>query len=176
MPPPPPAGDFVFIASEVGFSGKLVKGAPYSADAVTETIQTLSDGNRIINRVSSSLYRDGEGRTRREQTLKMLGNLGDGGEAIQTIFINDPVAGVTYVLDTDKKTAQKLPLPKLAGSFGPGVAVAGAAGGQDDLGADGGAGQSGLCGAVVAGRHRAVAGTLLGRVSDGDLDESAAPV
>lgn len=106
-PPPPPPGDFIFIASEVGFSGKLVKGAPYSAEALTETIQTLSDGNRIINRVSSSLYRDGEGRTRREQTLKMLGNLGDGGEAIQTIFINDPVAGVSYALDTRTKVAHK---------------------------------------------------------------------
>src|SRR5215203_991484 len=68
-PPPPPDANFVFMASE-SFGGKVVKGAPYSGDAVTETIQTLADGNRIINRITSSVYRDSEGRTRREQSLK----------------------------------------------------------------------------------------------------------
>ncbi|PWT89348.1 MAG: hypothetical protein C5B55_11560 [Blastocatellia bacterium] len=106
-PPPPPPADFVFIASEVGFGGKVVKGAPYSAQAVTETVQTLSDGNRIINKISSTVYRDSEGRTRREQTLKGLGNLGDAGEPIQTIFIHDPVAGVSYTLDTRSHIARK---------------------------------------------------------------------
>ena len=92
--PPPPDSNFVFIASE-SFGGKVVKGAPYSGEAVTETIQTLSDGNRIVNRMTSSVYRDSEGRTRREQTLKGLGILGGGEEPLQTIFINDAVAGVT---------------------------------------------------------------------------------
>lgn len=106
-PPPPPGGDFVFVASEIGFGGKLVKGAAYSAEAVTETIQTLSDGNRIINKISSAVFRDSEGRTRREQTFKGLGNLGDSGEQIQTIFINDPVAGVSYALDSRTHIAHK---------------------------------------------------------------------
>ena len=73
-PPPLPDGNFVFLASE-SFSGKVVKGAPYSAEAVTESIQTLSDGNRIINKFSRSVYRDSEGRTRREQSFR-LGMLG----------------------------------------------------------------------------------------------------
>ncbi|HEX3252275.1 MAG TPA: hypothetical protein VHS05_22755 [Pyrinomonadaceae bacterium] len=104
--PPPPDANVWFMASE-SFGGKTVKGAPYSADAVTETIQTLGDGNRIINRITSSVYRDGEGRTRREQTLKGLGIPGMGDEPLQTIFINDPVAGVTYALDTRTQTAHK---------------------------------------------------------------------
>ncbi|HKR12219.1 MAG TPA: hypothetical protein VJT15_09185 [Pyrinomonadaceae bacterium] len=104
--PPPPPGNFVFIASE-SFGGKVVKGAPYSAEAVTESIQVLGDGNRIVNRFSSSVYRDGEGRTRREHTLKGLGPLGTGSEPLQTIFINDPVAGVTYSLDSRSQTAHK---------------------------------------------------------------------
>src|SRR5215203_2989686 len=54
--PPPPDANFVFMASE-SFGGKTVKGAPYSTEAVTETIQTLSDGNRIINRITSSTFR-----------------------------------------------------------------------------------------------------------------------
>ena len=105
-PPPPPDGNFVFIASE-SFGGKVVKGAPYSAEAVTETIQTLSDGNRIINKFSSTLYRDSEGRTRREQSFKGLGVLGVGEEPLKTIFINDPVAGVTYSLDSRTHIAHK---------------------------------------------------------------------
>ena len=105
-PPPLPNGNFVFLASE-SFGGKVVKGAPYSAEAVTETIQTLSDGNRIINKFSSSVYRDSEGRTRREQSFKGLGMLGVGDEPLKTIFINDPVAGVTFSLDSQSRTAHK---------------------------------------------------------------------
>src|SRR5215216_6459425 len=105
--PPPPDANFVFMASE-SFGGKTVKGAPYSAEAVTESIQTLADGNRIINRNTSSVYRDSEGRTRREQSLKGLGIFaGAGEEPMQTIFINDPVAGVTYMLDSRSRTAHK---------------------------------------------------------------------
>src|SRR5215218_7740650 len=104
--PPLPDGNFVFMASE-SFGGKTVKGAPYSTEAVTETIQTLSDGNRIINRMTSSMFRDSEGRTRREQSLKGLGMFGAGEEPVQTVFINDPVAGVTYSLDSRTRTAHK---------------------------------------------------------------------
>src|SRR5687767_12666353 len=106
VPPPPPGADFVFIASE-SFGGKVVKGAPYSGESVTETIQTLSDGNRIVNKMTSTVYRDGEGRTRREQTLKGLGPLGAGEEPLQMIFINDPVSGVTYSLDARSRTAHR---------------------------------------------------------------------
>lgn len=104
--PPPPDGNVVFFATE-SFGGKTVKGAPYSAEAVTETIQTLGDGNRIVNRMTSMLYRDSDGRTRREQSLKGLGMLGSGEEPFKTIFINDPVAGVNYVLDSRSHTAHK---------------------------------------------------------------------
>jgi hypothetical protein len=105
-PPPPPNADFIFIASE-SFGGKLVKGAPYSAEAVTETVQLLGDGNRIVNKFTSTVYRDSEGRIRRDQTLKGLGVLGNSSEPLQTIFINDPVAGVTYALDSRTRIARK---------------------------------------------------------------------
>lgn len=105
-PPPPLGNNFVFVANE-SFGGKLVKGAPYSADAVTETVQTLSDGNRIVNKNTSRQFRDSEGRTRREETLKALGGVGTSEEPLQTIFINDPVAGVTYALDSHTHIAHK---------------------------------------------------------------------
>jgi hypothetical protein len=105
---PPPGDTFVFAYSEVGFEGQLVKGAPYSAQAVTESTQTLSDGNRIVNKQTTSIYRDNEGRTRREMTLRGFGIFA-GGEAPQTIFISDPVAGVSYTLDPRNRIARKMP-------------------------------------------------------------------
>ena len=58
---PPPGDNFIFVASEMNSDGKVVKGAPYSAQAVTETTQTLGDGNRIINKSTATIYRDSEG-------------------------------------------------------------------------------------------------------------------
>ncbi|HWS53088.1 MAG TPA: hypothetical protein VN228_03140 [Pyrinomonadaceae bacterium] len=111
----PPAGEikgdtFIFISTEMGFGGKVVKGAPYSAQAVTETVQTLADGNRIVRKNSANVYRDSEGRTRREQSLSHVGPFATAGDAAQTTFINDPVAGVHYILDPRGKTARKLPV------------------------------------------------------------------
>jgi hypothetical protein len=127
--PAPPTPDFVYFATDFAFSGKVVKGAPYSAQAVTETIQTLGDGNRIVNKTTSQQYRDSEGRTRREQTIKMFGNLAENTEPLQTIFINDPVAGVSYALDSKTHVARKtapfkfekgVPVPAGAVTGGPG--------------------------------------------------------
>jgi hypothetical protein len=99
----------VFLSTEMSFDDKIVKGAPYSAQAVTEHVHTLSDGNRIVRKSSSSVYRDGEGRTRRDQKIEAVGPWAANGEAMQMIFINDPVAGVSYVFDTRERTARKLP-------------------------------------------------------------------
>ena len=52
-----------------------IAGAPFTADATTEFTQMLSDGNRIERRFSTSLARDGKGRTRSEQDVAMLGPL-----------------------------------------------------------------------------------------------------
>lgn len=103
---------FNFIAAE-GFGGKIVKGAPYSAEAVTEEIQTLSDGNRIVRRNSSAVYRDSEGRTRHERTFRSLGPYASAGEPPQTISIYDPVDSVSYTLDVRSKTARKLSIVRV---------------------------------------------------------------
>src|SRR5262249_12302216 len=54
------------VGAKIGFEMKVVKGAPYSATAEAETIQALADGNRIRNKTTTLVYRDSEGRTRRE--------------------------------------------------------------------------------------------------------------
>jgi hypothetical protein len=98
---------FVFVSSEMAIDGKVVKGAPYSAEAVTETTQTLADGNRIVRKNTAQVYRDGEGRTRREQTIGAIGPFASAGDPVQTVFIHDPVAGTSYILDPRTHTARK---------------------------------------------------------------------
>jgi hypothetical protein len=74
---------------------------------VTEVNQTLADGNRIQRKSASAIYRDGEGRTRREQTLMGLGALAAPDTMPSMVFINDPVTGANYVLDPRTKEARK---------------------------------------------------------------------
>ena len=95
-----------FLEAKFAFD-KLVKGAPYSAVAVTETTQTLSDGNQITRKTEVTLYRDSEGRTRREQTLEGVKNWQAAGDRPRMVFINDPIAGHNYVLDPQSRTARK---------------------------------------------------------------------
>ena len=97
---------FKFLEAKYSFD-KVVKGAPYSAVAVTETIQTLSDGNQIARKTEATLYRDSEGRTRREQTLEGVKTWPAAGEPPRMIFINDPIAGYSVVLDPRTRTARK---------------------------------------------------------------------
>jgi hypothetical protein len=105
-PGPGPFGTFEYVRSEM-VGGNVVKGAPYSAVATTQTTQTLSDGNHIARSLMSKVYRDSEGRTRREETLGAIGPLVPSG-AKQLVFLNDPVAGANYVLQEEDKTAQKM--------------------------------------------------------------------
>ena len=72
--PPPMGGPRArFVGAEAGVPGRVVKNAPYSADIVTESTQTLPDGNRIRQSSTVKVYRDTEGRTRREQSMNMNG-------------------------------------------------------------------------------------------------------
>src|SRR5215471_2556684 len=98
-----------------------VKGAPFCATVVTEHTQSLADGNRIHTTDSSMLCRDGEGRTRREAGLNLLG-ASPQASAPKLITITDPVAGVRYLLDTENKIAQKMPMMPEGGPEGPGPA------------------------------------------------------
>src|SRR2546421_353507 len=99
----------IFVSTEMSFGGKVVKGAPYTAEAVTESVQTLADGNRILHKTTAQVYRDSEGRTRRDQTIGAIGPYAAASDPPQTYFINDPVAGVDSILEPRSKTAPKLP-------------------------------------------------------------------
>jgi len=106
--PFPPDPTFNFVGSEMRFGGATVKGAPYSATVITESVQTLANGTKISHKTTASVYRDSEGRTRRDQTFGSIGAFRASGDAPQMTFIEDPVAGVQYILDTRNHTAQKM--------------------------------------------------------------------
>jgi hypothetical protein len=86
------------VAAKIGFEMKVVKGAPYSATAEAETVQALADGNRIRNKTTTLVYRDSEGRTRREV-------VGKDQSPPNEVFISDPASGVNYSLDTQGRVA-----------------------------------------------------------------------
>lgn len=107
-PPPPGRGRGArFLGAEAGAPGRVVKNAPYSADMITESTQTLADGNHIRQSSTARMFRDSEGRTRTEQSLKGLGALAGNTNLPNVIFINDPVAGANYALNAADKTATK---------------------------------------------------------------------
>jgi hypothetical protein len=91
--------------------GKVVKGAPFSAVATSETTQTLADGNRINRKTQTNLYRDSLGRFRKEVTLQAIGPLAASGQPHSFIEISDPVAGTNYVLEPEQKIARQMPGP-----------------------------------------------------------------
>src|SRR5580700_2537883 len=90
------------------YLSRAVKNAPYSADAVTETTQVLGDGNRIEQRTEQKLYRDNDGRERREESVLAVGALAQA-EMPHMITISDPVENVSYTLNPQQRTARRNP-------------------------------------------------------------------
>ncbi len=101
----PGAGVAGFRAFETS-SGTPVVGAPYSATISNELVQTLADGNRIIESSTGTTARDSQGRTRRDAVLPAIGNLG-AANAPRLVFIQDPVAQTSYTLDLTDKTHEE---------------------------------------------------------------------
>jgi len=98
---------------------RTVPGAPYSATVVNESVQTLADGNRIVQKTTGTTARDSEGRTRNDAALPTIGNMAPSG-APHLVFIVDPVAQASYTLNLDEKTAHVMGSKMLTAS-GPGV-------------------------------------------------------
>jgi hypothetical protein len=118
--PPAPGGRFgrAHFAGAMPFSGgKVVTGAPYSAQAVTERTQTLSDGNTIHTMTTVNVYRDSQGRTRHEGQIGAIGPWAAQGTPHKVIFITDPVRGSSYTLNPDTQVAQQRSFRGHAGAW-----------------------------------------------------------
>jgi len=99
------------VLAEVSASTQAVKGQPFSADTVSESVQTLSDGNRIVQNSTGKIYRNSDGRVRREMTGGNGGNAAFGGN---TFFFNygpgvsiaEPAGRTRFLLNEQEKTAR----------------------------------------------------------------------
>jgi hypothetical protein len=97
---------------------------PYSAEQVTETVQTLADGTHIRQKQrAQSMYRDSAGRTRTE--MPAFGPaMNDGAKIVRIV---DVVGGYEYTLDDQNKIAHRVmvqvsePMPKRVAASGPGA-------------------------------------------------------
>src|SRR5437016_5409298 len=115
-----PIGERIELLGFEGMhGGKVVTGAPFSATAVSETTQTLGDGNHISRKTQTDLFRDSQGRFRKEVTLPAIGPLATSGQPKSFIMINDPVANTNFILHADTKTAEQMgrPFAGMRGTF-----------------------------------------------------------
>ena len=125
-PPPPPPHDMMMMgghgpgggmmAGEFG-EGKTITGTPLSGDFVISHDTMLADGNRIHNESTTKVYRDAQGRVRREVGVD-LATPATGNVKRSMVVITDPVAGKRYMLNPDNKTAREMPMrgPKNQGA------------------------------------------------------------
>jgi hypothetical protein len=115
-PPPPPPGAMMMhgpgpggmLRDEIG-EGKAVTGIPLSGDLVTTRDTTLADGNHIHTQSQTKVYRDADGRVRREVGFE-LNTTVTGAAKRSMVIITDPVAGKRYTLNPQNKTATVMPL------------------------------------------------------------------
>jgi hypothetical protein len=91
------------LAALFAAASRAQNGIPYSAQQVTERVQTLADGTRITQKPRKvNLYRDSLGRTRSEDLSSDAES-----EEITSVNIIDPVAGFRYSLDPSTHTARR---------------------------------------------------------------------
>ena len=109
--PPPHGGGFGFgpgsriMPFDMGMAG-TVTGAPYSAVQTTEMVQKLGDGNSIVQKTQTNVYRDTQGRVRIEHMVPARpGSNSQGTRKMVSIF--DPVANTSYVLQPEGNKAFK---------------------------------------------------------------------
>jgi hypothetical protein len=101
-----PEGEISFFSAEMAGAGEVVTAAPYTATATTESTQVLADGNRIVNKTSSFVARDSQGRTRRETDLRRIGTMQV--DSPKMVFINDPTTHTQYIFTPGGGEATKV--------------------------------------------------------------------
>src|SRR5271165_5853205 len=139
-PPPPgammvhgPGGPGMMFHQEFGegLENKIVTGVPMSGDLIVTRDTTLADGNHIHNQTQTKIYRDADGRVRREVEFE-LNTPTTGAAKRSMIIITDPVAGKRYALNPQNKTAHVMPLKPPKHGQGPPPPPDGEAGPKHD--------------------------------------------
>jgi hypothetical protein len=97
---------------------RSMKGAPYSAESTTESVQLLADGNRIVTKSTTKTWRDSEGRTRMENNISPVGMWVPEGKNVTLTTIDDPTTGTHYTFNSADKTATKFVVHRSEGVSG----------------------------------------------------------
>ena len=100
-------GGPIGITASLAGPTATIPGAPYSAQAVTQHVQVLSDGNRITHTTTNNVARDSKGRVYREESLP---GLDSNSEPPHLVLIEDPIAGQHITLNSNSKTAFRTPV------------------------------------------------------------------
>ena len=87
------------------FARTLVKDVPVSGTVIVQHEQTSGDGT--IRTVSGKVYRDSEGRTRHDEMGETKGAEASVVEDPLKTTINDPAAGVSFVIDPKTNIARR---------------------------------------------------------------------
>jgi len=80
-----------------------VEGVPYRAESVIELVRNTKDGTASVRRITGLVARDAAGRTLREDAM--------GPEQDRVVAIDDPMAGVHYVLFPERAEGRKFAEP-----------------------------------------------------------------
>jgi hypothetical protein len=96
-----------------------VTGAPYQAEKVSRSVQTLIDGTVITHETTGIIARDAEGRMREELYIVSSGQVGgrEMDKTLQSATVGDPLAHTMLIWTGDKsKVAMQMQLPSLPGT------------------------------------------------------------
>ena len=107
LPPPPP--NTRFLETAMRFGDRQIKNAPFSAEILIENSRRLFDGSVAVKQTKGAIYRDGAGKTRREQTLEDISGYSLGG-AQNLVFINDFEAKTHFFIDLNRRIFRRHPL------------------------------------------------------------------
>lgn len=97
------------------FNEKVVKNSPLAAEFQSQTVRILPNNtSQVVSRLATLVYRDRDGRTRREQRIQGAGTGQNGGAtaANPAIEIYDPVTGYGYILYPATRTAVRYKQPE----------------------------------------------------------------
>ncbi len=98
----------LFFKAESGFA-KVIAGAPYFAEESSSQTQTLGDGTHIVqNQKLNKRWRDSAGRTRIERPAVRTRD--ESTNMPMIVEISDPVAGYSYIFDSQSRVAHRMPL------------------------------------------------------------------
>ena len=105
-----PAASGVQSVSNLGvqeFTHTLVKNVPLSGTVVIQTEQFSDDGKGTVRLTTGRVYRDSDGRTRHDELGEKKGPEQSVVEDVLRITINDPAAGVSFIIDPRANTARR---------------------------------------------------------------------